>query len=488
MVSPQSVDTAASPLWLSRNDDDDGIFYDDFDEPIGGGNADENSLDSSNVLQNRLNQLTAREQESLIRVSENWKQGFWSVRGCSLDRGDKEFGEKGVGVSSMLPLEDETVLVGRTDGSICWLQIGSEYLATFTNRLSAKPGANDTISIGEELQRDELASVPMPRGDPASPASAEAATRFEILGQIQAASGSILDMAIVGADPSHLFILSDSPLEPLRVLAIQEDGPVNAESFSLPTMPEMTPMMAVRPIRDNLVLSISQSGMACLWSTNSLIHSFQVSIQDDTTILCMDTDDNFVYIGTSSGSVLIYAVDHVLGGEEDATALKTFSSFDNAGVSTIYAAGEGVMGQGRSTHTLALITGSTDGCIKQWELLPRGSQSVEYWPKLASQTMPGKAHLLQGATEESPILDLKKVQEGIVLSASQGELTIWDSATGKALSTMPGLNFDRASCCVLSQHLLVTNGMNQYVCVHDFSIDPNLEVKDMLVPMDDEDE
>jgi hypothetical protein len=147
------------------------------------------------------------------------------------------------------------------------------------------------------------------------------------------------------------------------------------------------------------------------------------------------------------------------------------------------------MGQGRATPTLALITGSTDGDIKQWEILPRGTEAVEYWPKLSSQTIPGKAHLLKGTTEESPIVDLQKVHDGFVLSATRGQLVIWDSATGEVLSTMYGLNFDQgASCLVLSRSLLVTNGMSHYVCVHDFSIDPSLEVKDMLAPMDDPDE
>jgi hypothetical protein len=483
------------------NNDDDEIFYNDFDSPIGGSglsDSDQTTFPgSSALLQERLNQLVATEQESQIRVSENWKQGHWSVRGCSLDRGDPEFGDKGVQISSIVPLEDETILVGRTDGSICWLKVGSEYMATFTNRLTAQHGANDTISIGNELQRDELASIPMPRDDPASPRSATGdASKFEILSQLQTSSGKIVDMA-VAVDQSQLFVLSDSLTAPLQLFSIREDGPASMEGFNLPVSLETNKIVAVQTVRDTNVLSMSESGAVSRWSVNSLgscsiLSSFQISLEDDDSVLCCDADDDFVYLGTAGGSVFIYSVDHILLKSDSGVPpqpLKVFSSFSNAGVSSICAAGDGVMGQGRSTPTLALITGSTDGDIKQWELLPRGTGAVEYWPKLSSQTLPGKAHILKGTTEKSPILDLRKVQDGIVLSATQGQLVIWDSATGEAMSTMPGLNFEQgASCLVLSRSLLVTNGMCQYVCVHDFSIDPNLQMKDMLAPMDDEDE
>ena len=495
VVVLRSADVRTSCRWSTPQNDDE-IFFDDFDSPIGGGGGSGSYtfFPDSPALQARLSQLEATEQESQIRVSENWKQGHWSVRGCSLDRGDPEFGDKGVQISSMVPLEDETILVGRTDGSICWLQVGSEYMATFTNQLTAKQGANDTISIGNELQRDELASIPMPRDDPASPRSAGDASKFEILSQLQTSSGKIVDMAVV-VDKSQLILLTDSLTEPLQLFSIREDGPVFMEGINLPVSMEMNRLIAVQAVRDSHVLSISEKGAVCRWSVNSvgsfsIISSFQISLEDDDSVMCCDADDDFIYLGTAGGSVFIYSVTQILKSDNSLPEpLKVFSSFSNAGVSSVCAAGDGVMGQGRSTPTLALITGSTDGVIKQWEILPRGTESVEYWPKLSSQTLPGKAHLLKGTTEQSPILTLRKVQDGIVLSATQGQLVVWDSATGGALSTMVGLNFEQgASCLVLSRSLLITNGMSQYVCVHDFSIDPNLQLKDMLAPMDDEDE
>jgi len=493
------------PLMMSGPNEN--IFYDDFgDSPIGGdmGGRTDGTIFSGNnrALQERFNELVMTEQESKIRISENWKQGYWSVRGCALDRGEMEFGEKGIQISSIIPFEDEMILVGRTDGSICWLQIGSEeYLATFTNQLTAKEGMNDenTISITNELKRDEPSSIPMPRDDPASPQLVGESSKFEILSQLQTSKdGKITNMAVI-KEHSYLFVSSDSTTTPLQVFSINEDGPISGQGMNLPVNGEVR----IQAIRDTNVLSIDRNGIVCRWSVNaknggtiSMSNSFQISLDYDDMILCCDADKDYVYFGTTSGTVLIYSVDQILNSDSGSSTaaevepLKTFTSFSNAGVSRICAAGEGIMGRGRGTSTVALITGSTDGDIKQWELLPRGMRGVEYWPKLSSQTLQGKAHLLQGMTEVSPILNLCPVQDGIILSATSHQLVIWDSTTGQTLCTMEGLDFDQggASCLVLSRYLLITNGMNQYVCVHDFSIDPNLELKDMLAPMDDGDE
>lgn len=514
----------------SQNNDDDlandeGIFFDDFDFTVGSGGSDQSSSSTSsssagaNVLQQRLSQLVATQEESSQQVLENWKQGHWSVRGCSLDPGDAGFGESRVQVSSLLSFMedegDETILVGRTDGSLCWLALGSEYLATFTNQYVAREASNDTIAVTEELKRDSAHSIPMPlegvsNVDEASAALSDRATsNFEILAQVQASDAAILDMAVVRdgtSDHQVLYALSQSLTDPVQQFQIQEDGPVGREGASLPvsdvdSSSSVVPVVAIRALRDRFLLSISQSGLASVWRpekmASSMVTSFTVPLEDDDTILSCDADDDFVYVGTSLGFVFVYAVDKILDNKNKIPPIKTFSAFTNAGVSSICAAGEGVMGKGRPTPTLALVTGSTLGEIKQWELLPRGVNSLEYWPKMSSQKLPGKAHVLMKgpvqslaeSTAGSAILNLRPVQEGVILSATKHQLTIWNTATGDTFCDMHGLDFEQGACClVLSEHLLVTNGLKQYVCVHDFSIDPNLTVKDMIVPMDDEDE
>ena len=155
------------------------------------------------------------------------------------------------------------------------------------------------------------------------------------------------------------------------------------------------------------------------------------------------------------------------------------------------------MGKGRSTPTLALVTGSTLGEIKQWELLPRGIESLEFWPKISSQKMPGKVHLLNKgrttltlaeATERSAILNLCPVLKGVLLTATKDHLTVWNTATGECYCDMQGFDFDHGASCLNLPGILVTNGLQQHVCIHDFSIDPNLAVEGMIGPKEDDDE
>lgn len=61
------------------------------------------------------------------------------------------------------------------------------------------------------------------------------------------------------------------------------------------------------------------------------------------------------------------------------------------------------------------------------------------------------------------------------LSASEdGTIRAWNVADGKESYRMDGFTKDLSSLCVLGassseDDFLVTNGMKQYVCVHDFS-------------------
>ena len=500
---------------------DDEIVYDDFDFTVGGAGDEGSSVSGSAtpLLQERLNQLVVSEKQKLQQISQNWRDGHWSVRGCSLDPGDAAFGESKVRVSALLALTDdaagyETILVGRTDGSVCWLQLGSEYLATFTNQHVAKETSNDTIKVQEQLKRDGAASIAMPlsfgamSGEEAAAAlSDKASSNFDILGQVQASSAPILDMAIVEygfSDDLILYVLSASPTDPVQWLLVREDGPVSSESYSIPVFDDVSqssPIVAIQALGMGLALTVSQGGAVRAWNaereSSSLIKTLAIPLEDDDTVLSCNADDSFVYFGTARGIVLVYAIDSIMADSSTLLPLRIIPAFANGGVSSICVAGEGVMGKGRPTPTVALVTGSTLGEIKQWELLPRGVDSLEYWPKIANQKMPGKAHLLrQGPTRsisettpDSAVLALRAVQDGVLVSATKDQLIIWDTVKGKPYCDMQGLDFDpKASCLVLSEQLLVTNGMRQYVCVHDFSIDPDIDIKDMIQPMDDEDE
>eukprot|EP00536_Pseudo-nitzschia_multiseries_P003199 jgi/Psemu1/322910/estExt_fgenesh1_pg.C_470039 len=225
------------------------------------------------------------------------------------------------------------------------------------------------------------------------------------------------------------------------------------------------------------------------------------------------------------------------GGEGDETETETetetsqktvvtcFPGFTsrNPGVSTLLAAGPGTLGNtngntngngngngnagGNRPPTKSLIAGDMTGGLKQWDLLPAGKGRLEYWPRMASQKLPGgRPHVYEtrgdyyshseddeGGTPWSPaIRGLLCIQQRVLLAATDHDLTVWDSETGKALYDMQGLNFGlgvgvgvggasasasdaaplhRPSLVAANDSVLITNGMEQLVCVHDFAMD-----------------
>ena len=180
---------------MYNNDDDnedDDVIYNDFGDMLIGGGGSVGGFDDS--LQDRFSELVATEKENELRIEGNWQKGHWSVRGCSLDPG---MGDEKTLVSFLLGIDDsDVVLVGRTDGSICWLQLGKEYLATFVNSLVAREGENDSIQVSEGLKREDDASL-----------SSKAPTPFQVLGQVHSSAGGGSIAEIAFSDP-YLFSIN----------------------------------------------------------------------------------------------------------------------------------------------------------------------------------------------------------------------------------------------------------------------------------------
>lgn len=103
-------------------------------------------------------------------------------------------------------------------------------------------------------------------------------------------------------------------------------------------------------------------------------------------------------------------------------------------------------------------------------------QKMENWPKIPTQRLPKRAHLFEG--HEGPVLVLEAMcgrRPQFLSAAADGTIRAWDIAKGKEEYRMDGFTKDLSSLCVqggsdTDDDLLITNGMNQYVCVHDFSM------------------
>lgn len=166
------------------------------------------------------------------------------------------------------------------------------------------------------------------------------------------------------------------------------------------------------------------------------------------------------------------------------------------GITALSCGGPGSMATGgSSSSSTVILTGGSDGMIKQWEVIKqheRGSVStdkesaggnvggggggesksswkLQHWPLLPNQRMKGRAHIFQGH-DNSPITALVSGEDGspkILSAGADGSLRVWDASKGE-IYRMDG--FETVSSICLDREILVTDGMGEYVCVHDFDV------------------
>ena len=89
--------------------------------------------------------------------------------------------------------------------------------------------------------------------------------------------------------------------------------------------------------------------------------------------------------------------------------------------------------------------------------------------------MKERAHVFQGHANK--VTALQYHPNAILSAAVDGTVRAWSGKTGKEFFRMDGFS-DRINSLCLAEGTLVTNGMNHFVCVHDFDIDGGNEVED----------
>ena len=564
---------------------------------------------SSSMLNQRFQALALNEQLNRQQISDNWKDGYWGVWGCSLAGEDNNDDKtivtcmrQAVSVFDDDDDDDEDItllIVGRSDGSICWLQmetisspsydknannngVDNRSITTyFENKLVAKETDNGSMIVDTALQRENN-DVDNDIDDDDDRSSSASQSPFEVLSQIQTSSKSsssstsaaIVDMLILPAACRMIWTIShDSPntIQGWKLIPNEETGfllpstsssssssssdiKINIETIHTSSIVAMKiiPQNNVDDSSSTFIVSVSENGQVVVWevlSSSSSSGGGNIDIDSESSeikirldanllrqqqeeeeeyddrhsdsILSMEVDDQYLYLGSQAGRISIFALSTIVGecssGEDDLgdsntpvagplqslPLAKSFLAFTTKepGVSTICAAGPGTLGDttdDRSSSnsnrppSKSLIAGNVGGGIKQWELIQAGIGRLEYWPRMASQRLPkGKTHVYE--TKEgrdnydygdyddddensSPsIRGLLCIQQ-VLLAATDHGLTFWDSTTGKALYDMQGLKFSavvggRPNLVAVNDSVLVTNGMDQYVCVHDFSMD-----------------
>ena len=97
------------------------------------------------------------------------------------------------------------------------------------------------------------------------------------------------------------------------------------------------------------------------------------------------------------------------------------------------------------------------------------SYRLEHWPRLPNQRMKRRAHVFQGHSE--PVNALAQVDSTKFLSASaDGTVRVWSPSEGKEMYRMDGFT-DSLTSLVLAKETLITDGMDNMVCIHDFDVD-----------------
>ena len=94
---------------------------------------------------------------------------------------------------------------------------------------------------------------------------------------------------------------------------------------------------------------------------------------------------------------------------------------------------------------------------------------------MATQRMQRRAHLFKGH-EEAPITALASIDASKFLSAGvDGTVRVWDPKSGKEHFRMDGFTEALSSLCLQEDMYLITDGMEEFVCLHDFDVAQGIE-------------
>lgn len=441
----------------------------------------------------------------------------------------------------------ESIAVGRTDGSVYIIQLGSDYMTRFTTISKEEIGADndsddgfDLLKSQTELIRDEednsLSSTTRQQQQQQTEGKRQMmdeellSTPFEVVHQFQendvgeeissllyhdetlyTASGTSGEIKVWSFDDSLSTMSFDdsynkrNKLGTIPILNLKHGH--NDKVVAMKTLSNNVTGEKVDVNDHNLLLSASLDGSFALWSRDDGDLVYRCQLMDDygnpTSITCADVDtsadEHFIYFGLSSGHVVAYAVSDLVGCASvgnscpipssrfivhDPSQQKIENETTLPGVSAITCAGEGTSALTTKSisnfRSTMVLVGGADGIVKQYEVLRRKQSSdddnnsdlpawkLEHWPRLPTQRMKRHAHIFKG--HFGSVTALASQSGSKILSAgSDGTIRVWDPSKGKELYRMDGFDETISNLC-LDREILVTDGMANFVCVHDFDV------------------
>jgi WD40 repeat protein len=455
------------------------IYYEDFVD------FQQDSIlpNSSNLLDlNTLQARISKAKDGIVardtRLAQNWRSGYWSVRGFSLDKYDPiqqirqesmpaatySSSKKGEGVTS--PYSDSTtaeeeikstqplimvskialdtelcdvsstctsgeieddilIAVGRTDGSLCIVQLGNEYMTNFKavptvsltpddNSQTTSSSNNDTIvKYSSKLVRAEdnmRNPFSLPTGDDnededeatsfqsnylSSSSLQDRIVPFQILYQFQATEGAISALLMEGksvfTSGSGDVILWELPNVIIQPTDQKEIAAMKPKAFFRGAHSKNVVAIKSLSTEESLILTAGNDGSLAIWNRNTgdLIHTFMIMDQYSDTISIKSVDvwvdeENqggaIVFIGLVNGYIQGYTVQEILLSKTmnrkplpscNFLAHGTTATKYGSGVTALYCAGKGTSGllqrsTTSSTSSIILLSGGADGIVKQW--------------------------------------------------------------------------------------------------------------------------
>eukprot|EP00591_Stephanopyxis_turris_P002682 CAMPEP_0195520226 /NCGR_PEP_ID=MMETSP0794_2-20130614/16426_1 /TAXON_ID=515487 /ORGANISM="Stephanopyxis turris, Strain CCMP 815" /LENGTH=614 /DNA_ID=CAMNT_0040649537 /DNA_START=380 /DNA_END=2224 /DNA_ORIENTATION=- len=347
-------------------------------------------------------------------------------------------------------------------------------------------------------------------------------TRFEIMHQFQASeSGPITAILYEGASVytsggidgviTHWELPTDEHSNTKDAMMIKPLPSMrNAHSDSILAIKTLSSSSSKH--HDILLTVSGRDATFAVWdrdaTSHDLIHkvSLQHHLNDDSISILsaeVNEEEGYVFLGLSSGRVLGYTLKEVLSSASDGRDAIPSCNFaahqDGGDVTALCCAGDGSMSLQRSAadttdaaistttttgqKSIILITGGSDGKMKQWEIFPRNASpptndettqpiKLEHWPRLPTQRMKRRAHTfpIHHSGPIKAISSLPSDPTKLLSCATDGRIHVWNPMSGEKMYTMEGFTSDISSLC-LDRAVLVTDGMDDLVCLHDFMVD-----------------
>lgn len=303
---------------------------------------------------------------------------------------------------------DDLVAVGRSDGSVYLVRVGTDYITSFKavpkvffeavsddgNDLSEEaPDDMSIVKVRSEMVRSDLVDEEEDMGELIKSSHSSDQDPFEIMHQFHHDEGS---SSILNNPISALLLVDDSStvytamegsgeIKEWSLLddtneSIKKPSKVFGEGIHLDTIVTLKTIESAN-FDKKYLFSASLDGSFALWDreTGSLLKKVLIPIDENdgesidyspVSILCADIEqDNgltILYFGLNTGQIVGYSLDEIFSNDaEPRTSCRFFVDPNNkGGVTALKCGGSG--SNSLSSKSSILISGGENGVIKQW--------------------------------------------------------------------------------------------------------------------------